>query len=137
MSAKDNLNGEQLSMFIPVDDLVDKFHKADLPDDLRHEYWKSGREYTPREQWETHSDDLGMPMRDWKMRDVEEFSGQETETKGVVWDIPKGIDEGNIPPVSVGRGGGGQLLNGHHRLAVFEDRQHRRGTQYVPVKWET
>lgn len=137
MSAQSNLNPKQLKMFMPVDEMIDTVDKGDS---------RLAQTHSPREQWETEDPAYGLSLRDWKMRNIEEDTGRRDYGAGSVddsstWDLAAGIEKGSIPPVTVRHISDQrppELVDGHHRLAAFEDHQFHTGQkQYVPVRWTT
>jgi hypothetical protein len=130
MSAKDALHPQQMRMFIEVNEIVDGFDKSDT--------YFSHTDTAPRDQWEkpapetTLSNYEGEALRDRKLRNA-------SARKSMVYDLDEGLAEHNLPPVDVGDSTDRPYLdNGHHRLAVFEQRKKKTGhEQYVPVRWHS
>lgn len=130
------LNPQQLAMFMPVQEVIDKVHKIDAS-----EHVAAGR--SPREQWEeplTEGMYAGSSVRDAKLsaaqatRDYEQAYPPRRLAK---YDIEAGARAHNVPPLRIQHVPAGlytnrdrqELWDGHHRLATLEAMGHTE----VPV----
>jgi len=138
MAAHENVNPQQLRMFMPVREVIDTVHKGDHGD-------PGGR--TPRQQWEEplpedDDDDYGgLSLRDVKLG--EHFGNDRIgRAQREMHDAynTKRIERGDAKPISIAyvpigwdaTGEVQELIDGHHRLAYHE----KMGRSEIPVQWD-
>lgn len=156
MSARDHLNKQQipdfsaeqpfgqLRMFVPTNEIIDTYPKADAGT-----LWDGV--HTPRQQWELpnpHPENKGMSLRDAKRAQVmgqygkmervdENYEARQRgePEKPIYQSRGQMIDKGDAPPLTLAHWAAGDtpfLANGHHRLALLEERGHTE----IPVEYE-